>query len=162
MTSAPAHPLDAIIRPPSVTPLPTFGGQLDFHLTGAQTGGWLTAALFTAPPENGPPIHLHHREDEILIVLEGRFTFYSDGTWTEAGPGTTVFLPRGKPHAFKNIGTTDGKLYVLANPSGLETFFPRCEKPFHRPEGPDMEAITAIAADHGIEFLKDFSGRTVE
>lgn len=135
--------------------MPCFGGHLQFFLTPEQSNGWLMAALFTAPPGNGPPIHIHQREDEILTVIEGRFAFYADGRWTEGGPGTTAYLPRGQANAFKNVGDTVGKLHVMANSPGLISFFRQCEVPFHLPDGPDMETITAIAADHGIEFVKE-------
>ncbi len=133
--------------------LRAFGGQLEFFLTGAETGGWLSAAVLDSPPENGPPPHIHHNEDEILIVLEGTFSFFADGAWTEGGPGTSVFLPRGKPHCFRNVGGTPGRLMVMANPAGLETFFDQCEEPFYQEGGPDMERITAIGAAHGIQFV---------
>lgn len=140
-------------RPEDVNFRPTFGGGLEFYLTGANTNGWLTGGLYTSPPDNGPPVHIHNNEDELLIVIEGRFSFFADGKWSEGGPGTAAFLPRGKPHAFKNVGTTEGRLFVLANPSGLESFFPKCEEPFHRAEGPDFETIIGIGKEHGIEFV---------
>jgi len=132
-----------------------FGGTMQFFITPEQSNGWLTAAHFTAPPGNGPPVHIHRDEDEMLTVIEGRFAFFADGAWTEGGPGTTAFLPRGKAHAFRNIGDTTGKLQVLANSSSLISFFNQCEQPFHLPDGPDMAAIVRIAADHGIEFVQD-------
>jgi len=155
MNSLAEAPLKTVIRQPAEEAFaPCFGGQMNIFLTGAQSGGWLTAALHIAPPDNGPPYHLHRREDELLIVVEGTFSFFADGKWTEAGPGTVVFLPRDQPHAFRNTGKTTGKLYVLAQPPGLETFFERCDEPFHRPEGPDFKEITSIGADHGIEFVR--------
>jgi quercetin dioxygenase-like cupin family protein len=138
---------------PSAT-IACFGGRLQFFLTPGQSGGWLTAGVLTAPPGNGPPVHIHRDEDEMLTVLEGRFAFFADGTWTAGGPGTSVFLPRGQAHAFRNIGETSGKLQVLANSSGLISFFQQCEVPFHLSDGPDMATITAIAAAHGIEFVE--------
>lgn len=146
--------MQTILHTPESAPgIRCFGGFLQFFLLHGQSNGWLMAGMLTAPPDNGPPIHTHRDEDEILTVLDGRFAFFADGVWTEGGPGTTVYLPRNKPHAFRNVGTTHGKLYVLANSAGLENFFHQCEEPFHRAEGPDMETITAIAAAHGIEFV---------
>lgn len=133
--------------------LPVFGGDLTWFVTAADSGGRLLAGLLTAPPDNGPPIHLHRDEDEILIVLEGNFSFYTNEVWTDVGPGASVFLPRGLPHAFRNIGSTPGKLYVIVNSPGLQTFFDRCEAPFYQPDGPDMRSITAIGGDHGIRFV---------
>lgn len=146
--------MQPILHSPETAPgIRCFGGYLQYYLKHGQSSGWLMSALFTAPPDNGPPVHVHRNEDEILTVLEGRFAFFTNGAWTEGGPGTTVYLPRNQPHAFRNVGTTNGKLQVLANSAGMESFFHKCEEPFHRADGPDMEAITAIAADHGIEFL---------
>ncbi|MES2924590.1 MAG: cupin domain-containing protein [Verrucomicrobiota bacterium] len=130
-----------------------FGGHLQFFLNQKQSNGWLLAGELISPPDNGPPLHTHRDEDEILTVIEGRFAFFADGSWTEGGPGTTAYLPRHQPHTFRNIGTTTGRLHVMANSPGLESFFHQCEDPFHLPEGPDMETITAIAAAHGIDFV---------
>lgn len=141
--------------PDPVAAIGCFGGRLQFFLNQEQTRGWLLAGLLTAPPGNGPPVHIHRDEDELLTVIEGRFAFFADGAWTEGGPGTTAFLPRGMPHAFRNIGDAEGKLQVFANSPNLISFFAKCEEPFHLPDGPDMETITAIAADHGIEFVKE-------
>ncbi|WAC20391.1 cupin domain-containing protein [Luteolibacter sp. SL250] len=151
----PTAPLETILRDPERDArfIGAFGGRISFFLTGRQSNGWLTGAHYIAPPDNGPPVHIHRNEDELLIVIEGRFAFFADGVWSEGGPGTTVFLPRGKPHAFRNIGDTDGKLYVFANPPGLETFFPECEAPFDLPDGPDMDTVIGIAARHGIEMV---------
>jgi quercetin dioxygenase-like cupin family protein len=146
--------MQTIIHTPETAPgIRCFGGWLQFFLKHGQSDGWLMSALFTAPPDNGPPVHTHRDEDEILTVMEGRFAFFTNGIWTEGGPGTTVYLPRDKPHAFRNIGTSNGKLHVLANSAGMESCLHHCEEPFHLPDGPDMEAITAIAAAHGIRFV---------
>ncbi len=159
-TATPARPLKTVLRhsPGDDSFIGAFGGRASFFITGDQSNGWLTGALYTAPPDNGPPIHIHRNEDELLIVIEGRFAFFADGVWTEGGPGTTVFLPRGLPHAFRNIGETEGRLYVFANPPGLETFFPECEEPFYRADGPDMDTVIAIAARHGIEMMEEEIG----
>lgn len=154
MNTALDIPLPVVVRPPTQgKKIRVFGGELTQFVTAAESGGRLTAGLFVAPPENGPPVHIHRNEDELLIVIEGRFSFLTEGRWSEAGPGTTVFLPRGQAHAFRNVGGTIGKLYVIVNSPHLQTFFERCEDPFYQPGGPDMVRISAIGADHGIEFV---------
>lgn len=147
-------PMQTIIHPSDAHPgIRCFGGHLRFFITHGQSNDWLTAGVLTAPPDNGPPPHTHRDEDEILTVMDGRFAFFADGAWTEGGPGTAVYLPRNQVHTFRNVGGTMGKLHVMANSAGLESFFQQCEEPFHRQEGPDMETITAIAAAHGIIFV---------
>lgn len=154
MSALAPSPKETIIRQPGEgKSLRCFGGNLRYLVTGEETGGWLSAGILDAPPENGPPLHVHSNEDEMFIVIEGTFAIFANGEWTECGPGATAFLPRDKPHTFKNVGSTPGKLCVIANPPGMESFFDQCEEPFYRENGPDMEAITGIAENHGIRFL---------
>jgi hypothetical protein len=37
--------------------------------------------------------------------------------------GSFVFVPRGTPHAFQNVGDTPARLLVMFTPSGMERFF---------------------------------------
>ena len=72
--------------------------------TAAETGGG--AGLFEGhvPPGEGPPLHVHRREDEIFHIVEGRFRIWcGDRTW-DVEPGAVVFLPKGVPHTFRNAG----------------------------------------------------------
>ena len=70
-------------------------------------------------------MHLHRNEDEILHVLEGDFRFWC-GDWVRnAGAGATVVLPRGVPHAFRNVGAAPGRMLEVAAPGGFEGFFGR-------------------------------------
>jgi quercetin dioxygenase-like cupin family protein len=151
--SLPAQTETIIRQPGEGKSLRVFGGNMRYFITGEESGGWLSGGIFEAPPDNGPPLHIHSNEDELFIVIEGKFAFFTNGAWTEGGPGTSAFLPRNKPHTFKNVGDTPGKLCVIANPPGMESFFDQCEEPFYREEGPDMETITGIAEKHGIRFV---------
>ncbi len=144
---------------PSLVPADTgpvyhaFGEEVQFHLTGSQTGGRLTLWTEIVPPGGGPPPHVHLNEDEWFVVKEGMFQFLVEGEWKEAPAGTTVFLPRKAIHTFKNTGKDTGKLLVATSPSGFETFFSRCAELFNPPNTPDMGRIAAIAAEHGIHFM---------
>jgi cupin domain len=54
------------------------------------------------PPVSGfgPPLHIHHREDEAFYLLDGAMQVVCGEDRWEAGPGSLVMLPRGVPHAF--------------------------------------------------------------
>jgi mannose-6-phosphate isomerase-like protein (cupin superfamily) len=54
---------------------------------------------------SGPPtLHVHHEDDEAWHVLEGRLRFrFADGRSSDAGPGTTVFVPAGVAHTYEAI-----------------------------------------------------------
>jgi len=101
------------------------GGPLTFKVTGAETGGALTAFENVIPPGQGPPLHTHDAEDEAWYVIEGRLRFRIADDESEAEAGSFVFVPRGTPHAFRNDGDDEARILVLFTPSGMEGFFER-------------------------------------
>ena len=129
-----------------------FGSEIRFTLTAEHTSGALTLGFATVPPGEGPPPHLHHHEDELFIIVEGRYSFLAEGEWTEVGPGAVVYVPRGSIHTFRNAGESLAKHWVLTTPSGFEQFYAQCEAVFAAPGPPEMSQILAISAAHGIQF----------
>jgi mannose-6-phosphate isomerase-like protein (cupin superfamily) len=101
------------------------GGPLTFKLRSGQSNGSLTAFENVIAPGDGPPLHLHEREDESWYVLEGRLRFRLAETLADAPAGTFVFVPRGTPHCFQNAGEEPARILVLFTPSGMEGFFDR-------------------------------------
>jgi quercetin dioxygenase-like cupin family protein len=129
-----------------------FGAEALFMLTADDTDGKLTLGFSSVPPGDGPPPHTHFAEDELFIVIEGRYNFLTTDRWTEVGPGAVVYLPRGILHTFRNVGDTPSRHWVLTTPSGFETFYARCGEVFAAPGPPDFKRITEIGREHGIEF----------
>jgi mannose-6-phosphate isomerase-like protein (cupin superfamily) len=76
-------------------------GLWEFLVPAEATGGKLTVFRATMPGGFSPPRHVHTREDEVFLVLEGDACFDVDGRILLAGPGTTVYMPRGVPHTFR-------------------------------------------------------------
>jgi quercetin dioxygenase-like cupin family protein len=152
--SDPAPELRPLIVPPDAgTPLDAFGDHVVVKLDTEQTGGVLFASVSTVEPGSGPPLHRHGREHEVFYVLEGTMSFFADGAWTDAGPGTFAFLPRGQAHTFQNRGDATVKMLILTLPSGFEKFFAGCAQVFGEGQPPDLAKIMSLAADHEIEFL---------
>lgn len=129
-----------------------FGDRAIFHLTGRETGGRYTSFVLETPPGSGPPPHLHHREDEWFVVLEGRVEFFRDGEWSEVPTGSAVFAPRGSVHAFRNIGDTMLRQLIHTAPSGFEDFFAAMAEEWRREGGVDMQRVVERSAEFGIEF----------
>ncbi|MFM1867071.1 MAG: hypothetical protein RL591_479 [Planctomycetota bacterium] len=99
------------------------GGDVIFKARSADTGGMLMAMENHVHPGEGPPLHLHPSEDEYFWVLEGEFRFRTNNDVATAGTGAFVFVPRGTPHCFQNVGAQLGRLLVLFTPSGMESFY---------------------------------------
>jgi quercetin dioxygenase-like cupin family protein len=99
------------------------GDRYTIKAGGVDTGGAFALIEALVPPGNGPPPHIHGREDEAFYVLEGEVQFHADGRAFTATSGAWVTLARGSLHQFKNIGSTPARMLILVTPSGLENYF---------------------------------------
>jgi len=138
-----------------------FAGQLaTVKIGGTETEGRWTLVEFEAPPGNGPPLHVHRDDDESFYVIEGEITFYLGDTVVEARAGSFAFAPRGVPHTFVVGGKAPARYLVISAPAGFERFVAETSVPAELPtipppaDGPpDVAALAALAARHGIEIL---------
>jgi quercetin dioxygenase-like cupin family protein len=127
------------------------GGPLTFKARGAETGGQLTLFENIIAPGDGPPLHTHGSEEESWYVLAGNLRFRLRDELQDASAGSFVFVPRGTPHCFQNIGATPARIIVIFTPSGMERFFDRFAA---IPEGADPRAaFGSIGREVGMEVL---------
>jgi mannose-6-phosphate isomerase-like protein (cupin superfamily) len=129
-----------------------------FKAVGEDTGGAYALSELTAHTEFAPPPHIHHREDESYYILEGEFEFMDDGRTFTAGPGSFVYLPKGRLHMHKNAGDTPARALVLVAPAGVEKFIEEAGEPAEDassvpppPEMPELQRIVETAQKYGIE-----------
>lgn len=127
------------------------GGLLTFKARTEDTGGTLTVFENIIAPKDGPPLHKHAREDEAWYILEGHLRFKSGDELFDAPAGSFVFIPRGTPHCFQNIGDEPARIMVLFTPSGMERFFDQFAE--LSPEAVGPEAFHTIGRDSGMEVL---------
>lgn len=106
------------------------------------------AWLSVDPAGTGVPPHIHPTQDEHIYVLEGEYTLYLDGEWTTAGPGETVRMPMGLPHAYYIRGDQPAKSLFWVSPSGkLAQLFEQ----LHNLE--DKDEVFRRSALHDVDFL---------
>ena len=71
----------------------------------------------TLPPhQQGPPLHIHHFEDEDGTVTAGTLSAIVGDRTITAGPGESVTLPRGVPHRWWNDGDTQLAFHGTVRP----------------------------------------------
>lgn len=92
----------------------------------------MTEAIFTPPgsgdargtafevrewahgPMGGPPLHVHHSDDEAWHVLDGTLSFRFADSTKQAPAGTTVFVPAGVAHTYGCA--TDVRYLIISTP----------------------------------------------
>ena len=119
--------------------------------------GRVSAMEFLAPPAFGPPLHIHHGEDEILQVLEGSVRVVCGDTDVVAAPGAFAFLPRGVAHAFWVMGDEPARMLAVFTPGGVEAMFVDAGLPVDAARLPEPGAPAAVRdldlARHRIEIV---------
>jgi quercetin dioxygenase-like cupin family protein len=127
------------------------GGPLTFKARGVDTHGALVAFESTVAPGEGPPLHVHANEDEVFYVLEGTLRVKLESEVRAASAGSFLFIPRGLPHTWQNIGDTPARLFVMLTPAGLETFFERFAE---LPEGASApEGFRTLGREAGMHVV---------
>jgi mannose-6-phosphate isomerase-like protein (cupin superfamily) len=101
-----------------------YGGCLaTFRATSDQTGGTFVMLEMLAPRDTQTPLHVHEREDEAFVVVDGELDVHVDGQEFHAGPGAAVMSPHGVPHAFY-VRSSEARLMFVFTPGiDSETFF---------------------------------------
>lgn len=106
------------------------------------------AWLSLDPADTGVPPHVHPLQDEHIYILEGIYTLYLDGEWLKAGPGDTVRMPKGLPHAYYVKGGEAAKSLFWVSPAGqLATLFDE----LHNVSDP--EEVVRLSAQRDVNFL---------
>lgn len=118
-------------------------------VTAAETGGSLGVWEEIVEPGWGPPLHVHHAEDEMFHVLEGRIRIWCAEETFEVTTGATTVLPRGVAHRFENVGGAVARMLIAVTPGGFETFFLDATALSDQSEA----AIMKLAAKYRLGFL---------
>jgi quercetin dioxygenase-like cupin family protein len=126
------------------------GGPITCKISSGQTAGAYTVLEFILNAGGGPPLHVHHREDELFYVAEGECTVGTKEQSYPAPAGTIVRFPKGTPHFFRNESSAPCKLLITAIPGGLDHYFAELAAALAANQ---PEAIPAINHKYEIDFL---------
>jgi quercetin dioxygenase-like cupin family protein len=133
-----------------------------FLATGAQTGGACMIIDALVPPGGGPPPHIHTRETETFVVLQGHITCTQEGQTRTLGPGESISLPPHKAHTFRNLTDAPARMLVICAPAAIERMFATAGTPVPpgtapgpaRPPTPqELETIARACDEAGIRFV---------
>lgn len=109
-----------------------FAGQLMSWLaTSETTGGRLAVAEVTMRKGDPLPAHVHSRENELLLVLEGALTVRAGIELFPLRPGEPVVLQHGTIHHWRADAAVNKILMAFA-PAGLENLWIEFSQPAMR------------------------------
>lgn len=126
-----------------------------YIISGERTDGRLSIVEHPIKPKSlAAPMHTHSREDEISFVIEGRIGVRIGEQVVVAGPGTTVFKPRGVPHAFWNAGDDPARVLEMITPGGFEGYFREMSALLAASSTgmPDPQQAGALFAKYGLQM----------
>jgi quercetin dioxygenase-like cupin family protein len=123
------------------------GERFSIRIPGSATNGCYSVTEIFSSPGDSTPVHLHEKEDEHILLVEGTARIlYGDKTF-DATAGTVVSLARGIPHAWGNPTDAPIRLVITATPGGVE----ECLR-LIATSGDQLDLV-AIADKHGVRLL---------
>ena len=115
----------------------------------AESDGALAMLEVTVPARTLIKPHMHTREDEFTLVLEG-----SVSAW--------LVKPRSIPHAMWNVTAERARILEVVMPGGLERYFEQIA-PVLMEHGPDWtKRYDALAEEFGLTILNDWTDELKE
>jgi quercetin dioxygenase-like cupin family protein len=151
------HPI--VVRPGEGSALWHGDALWEFRIRSEDTGNRLWLAELTAGKGWASPVHVHTREDEIFVVLDGQLWVQVDGVAREVPAGATAYLPLGRPHAYR-VSSDSARFLALGTPGGFDGWFfdtghPAESRTIPPPatEEPDWPAYVAALEAYGVQFI---------
>lgn len=128
------------------------GRDLVFKLTGEDSRGALDYFVCEVAPHGGPPLHVHHHQDETIHALSGRFKVRIGEELHALDPGGFAYLPMRLPHAFLNLTDQPAEVIITFTPGGGRKFFEELG-PATRTAPANRNEIAALFERHGMTLL---------
>lgn len=127
-----------------------FGEEVEVLVSSASTNYTCCVGVQTSPAGGGPPPHKHEREEELFKVLQGQYEFFDGDRWVPFSDGEVKCSKRGTFHAFRNSGTSIGKLMFTTNAGGLDEYFAEISS-LALPQ--DLDRLIEISKHYGYHFM---------
>jgi quercetin dioxygenase-like cupin family protein len=134
------------------------GAFMRVLVASADSGGAISMMEHWYPANWSPPLHVHHREDQVLHVLEGEIKAQAgDDPAVTLRAGEATFLPRDVPHTFIT-GPEGARVLEINTPGGFEQFHveagePALETRIPDPCEADVPKLVAAIAPYDAEFV---------
>ena len=147
-----------VVRPEEARRISLYDVVFRYGIDSEETDGRLSMLEVTIPPRTLVKPHMHTREDEFTLILDGAVgARLGRETIEEIPAGSWLAKPRSIPHAMWNVGTEPARILEVVLPGGIERYFEEIA-PVLTQHGPDWtKRYEALAEEYGLEILNDWS-----
>ena len=128
------------------------GRDLIFKVTGDDTGGAFDYFIVQVAPKSGPPLHVHHFQEETIHIQKGHFKIRIGDEIFFLSEGGFAYLPSKVPHTFLNLTDEPGEVIVVYTPGGGHHFYEELG-PLTRNGHPDRTLVAQVFEKYGMTLL---------
>lgn len=128
------------------------GRDLIFKVTGEDTGGAFDYFIVEVAPRSGPPLHVHHKQEETLHILKGQYKVRIGDEIFYLNEGDFAYLPSKVPHTFLNLTDDPGEIIVVYTPGGGHKFYEELG-PLMRNGSPDHKEVSQLFEKYEMTLL---------
>jgi mannose-6-phosphate isomerase-like protein (cupin superfamily) len=122
-----------------------------FRIIGAEIDGHFDFIEATITYLQGPPLHLHHEQDDTFFVIEGTLTVQVGDELFDLHAGDLVCAPKGVSHTFANVAKEPVRVINIMTPGGFDRVM---EEYASLPAGPrDPQVLEQLAHKHKLVFV---------
>ena len=111
-----------------------------------QTQGAYSVVEIVSDPGDSTPRHVHEKEDEHILVLEGTARIWRGSETVDVAAGEMICLPRNIHHAWANGADSPLRIMVACRPGGVEEMLRRIA-------AGDVADPVELATQFGVRFV---------
>ena len=150
--------MPAVARPHTAPPRWFYKNLARVLVEPVATEGTLSIVEMIGTQGEMPPLHVHHREDETFVVLDGELSIHLPSGSSALRAGEALVAPREIPHTYR-VETERARWLAVSTPAGFASFVEAASDPADYADVPpderpvDMDRLLAEAEAHGIEII---------
>lgn len=118
---------------------------VSLQLKAAESEDRISVIQHWMPQGDSPPLHIHHTEDEIFHIIEGRVRFRVGEVERVAGPGDTLLAPKGVAHSYM-VESDGARCLTITRGRDFETMLMECSVRAESNSLPPFAALSSEAA----------------
>ncbi|MCB4767882.1 cupin domain-containing protein [Ancylobacter sp. Lp-2] len=136
-------------------------GCVSIRLAAAQGPDRISIVEHRMAHGDGPPLHIHHNEDEIFHVLEGTIRVQIDGVDHVLRAGDIAVAPKRVRHAFRVESLSGARFLTICRGDDFESLIAQGSRPalsaglppMHRPSTEQAAAFAELCLANHIELV---------